>query len=82
MCVPNAVLKQFVGHDGVIDTLICNLIFSNGKDLYDSVQDTIVAQLDGKRVDVGMINSVKAAFKGKTVWDEEDEDAGKKADKQ
>ncbi|MDR2912932.1 MAG: hypothetical protein LBV38_06570 [Alistipes sp.] len=71
MCVPNPVLKQFVGHDGVLDKLICNLIFSNGKDLYDSVQETIIAQLDGKRVDVGMISHAKAALKGKTLWDDE-----------
>jgi hypothetical protein len=70
MCVPNAALNQIVGHDGVIDKFVCNLIFSNGKDLYDSVQEKIASELDGVRVDVGVVNQVKAAFKGKSVWDD------------
>ncbi|MDR2890382.1 MAG: hypothetical protein LBV18_02075 [Alistipes sp.] len=70
MCVPNPVLNQIVGHDGLIDKLVCNLIFGNGKDLYDSVQAVIEAQLEGTRVDVGILNHAKAALKGTTVWEE------------
>jgi hypothetical protein len=73
MYVPNPVLNKIVGHDGLLDKLVCNLIFGKGKDLYDSVQDVIVAQLDGTRVDVGIINHAKAALKGTTVWEENEE---------
>jgi hypothetical protein len=71
MYVPNFLLNQIVGHEGIIDKLICNLIFSKGLDLYDKVQETLINVLDGKRVDVGFINSTKAFLKGKSVYDEE-----------
>lgn len=38
MYIPNAVLSRFTSHDGILDKLIGNLIFSNGKDLYGSVE--------------------------------------------
>ena len=71
MYVPNWLLDQVIGHTGVIDKLIGNLIFGNGKDLYDKVEEIIVTQLDGKPVDTGFFKSAKAALKGKTVFDEE-----------
>jgi len=70
--VPNALLNQVVGHTGIIDRLICNLIFGKGKDLYDKFAETIIKELDGKEVNVGLISSAKAALKGKSVFDEED----------
>ena len=71
MYVPNFLLNQIVGHEGIIDKLICNLIFSKGLDLYDKLQETIINVLDGKRIDVGLINTTKAFLKGKSVYDEE-----------
>jgi len=71
MYVPNFLLNQVVGHEGIIDRLICNLIFSKGLDLYDKVQEVLIDVFDGKRVNVGLINSAKAMMKGKSVYDEE-----------
>jgi len=71
--VPNALLNQVVGHTGILDRLICNLIFGKGKDLYDKFQETIINELDGKEVNTGLFNSAKAAMKGKSVFDEDNQ---------
>jgi len=70
MYVPNFLLNQVAGHEGVIDKLICNMIFGKGNDLYNDLQNILINVLDGKRVDVGVINSTKAFLKGKSVYDE------------
>lgn len=49
--IPNAALNQVSSHEGILDKVICNQIFSNGKDLYESLEEKIVSELDGKRVD-------------------------------
>ena len=69
--VPNVLLNQVVGHTGILDRLICNLIFGKGKDLYDKFQETIINELDGKEVNTGLLSSAKAAMKGKSVFDED-----------
>jgi len=70
MVVPNYFLDQIVGHDGILDTAICHLIFGNGKDLYDKLQEAIAEELDGVGVEDSFLNNVQAFLKGKTVYDD------------
>ena len=70
MIVPNYFLDQIVGHDGILDTAICHLIFGNGKDLYDKLQEAIAEELDGVGVEDSFLNNMKAFFQGKTVYDD------------
>jgi len=69
MVVPNYLLNQIVGHEGILDTAICHLIFGNGKDLYDKLQEAIAEELDGVGVEDSFLNNMKAFFQGKTVYD-------------
>jgi len=70
MIVPNYFLDQIVGHEGILDTAICHLIFGNGKDLYDKLQDVVAEELDGVGVEDSFFNNMKAFIQGKSVYDD------------
>lgn len=71
MYVPSTILNQVVGHEGFIDRAICHIFFGKGTDLYDTIQEKLASEFDGKPIDMGLLNSAKAMLKGKSVFDDE-----------
>lgn len=68
---PNMLVNQVLGRTGIIDIMVSKLIWGNGKDLYDKVDEYFTNDLGGTLVDDGFMNSMKQLFKGKSVLDEE-----------
>ncbi len=40
-----------------------------GKDLYDRFEDVVINELQGQKVNMGLVNQAKALLKGKSVFD-------------
>ncbi len=80
--VPHALLDQVVGHTGLLDIAICNLIFGNGNDLYDTFEKIVAEQLQGAKVNLSLKNQIKAIRQGKSVFQTAAESVEEKAEEQ
>ncbi len=62
MVVPNFLLNQIVGHEGLLDKAICHVIFGNGKDLYEKFNDVMENVLKAQAVKSGILDTAKAVL--------------------